>query len=289
MERVHYVQSEESIKALSGPHPLFKVEASLSPYAGCRARCVFCPFGGTPRLGVKTRFLHLLEKKLSQEKKQVHVGLGTTCEPYCREEDTFHLTHNTIELVAKHRLPLQIFTKSERILRDVRLLREYSQQGLCAVSVSLFTLDPVLAGMFEPDAPAPETRLELLKALKKKEVFAGVTLAPIVPYISDDPALIEELFRRVKRTKADYILPSVLAIETPAIKKRVFSVVADQFPRIEHRLKLLYDNDRLPSITYTQRVYDMLKVFSAKYRIPLYLPTHSGADEHAGIRHKLLA
>lgn len=269
-------------------HPLFRVEACLSPYGGCTNGCVLCPFGSAGKLGVKTNFLHLLEARLKSLSEKKHFGLGVACEPYCREEETYNITRNSLELLMACGHPVQIFTRSPRVLRDAGLLKEYSKKGLLAVSVSLFSLDGELVRAFEPGSTPPDERLDCLRELKKQGVFAGIVLAPILPYISDDPDQLEELFKKIKKAGGEYILPAVASIETPAVRQRFNDLLTARYPKILHRMETLYERESLPSITYTQRVGDLLKQLGTKYDIPLYLPTETGTADFAGIRHKLL-
>lgn len=287
-ERISYIQPSTNINILPFPHPIFRVDASLSPYAGCMSNCVFCPFGAAGKTGIKTNFLHQLKEKLSEEKRRLHLGLGSTCEPYCAEEQKFNLTHNTLEIVMEHSQPLQIFTKSDLIMKDIDLLREYSRRGLLAVSISIFSVDDETAGIFEPDILNTNTRLTLLRELRSMDIFAGITLAPIIPYVSDDYNHLDELFRKVKKADAEYILPMVFAMTTPVVRRRLSAVLFEKYPRIQHRIDSLYGSDGLPSINYTQRINDLLKDLSSKHEIPIHLPTQSGVLENVGIRQKLL-
>jgi DNA repair photolyase len=288
MDRVNYLQYSDGISMLFAPHPLFRVNASLTPYAGCQARCVLCPFGSTGTIGIKTDFLHQLEQRLKGEMRRMHMALGSSCEPYCRHETTFNTTRNSLELLIAHEVPVQIFTKSELVLRDINLCKEHSRKGLLAVTISLFTVDTGLSAIFEPDTTMPDDRLAIVRELRKNGVFTGVVLSPILPYLSDSPDQLDEVFRRVKKAGAEYILPSVAVIETPQVRQRLIAVYSEKFPKILHRMESLYEREALPSITYTQRIGDMLSDLSEKYGIPLYLPTESGAADFSGIRHKLL-
>src|SRR3989339_2271505 len=141
MENIGFLKYRESVNYLSVPHPLFKVDASLSPYAGCSMGCVYCPFGFEKKTCVKTDFLFNLGRKLSASIEPIHLGLGTACEPYCGHEKEFNISGNCVELIVERGFPLQVFTKSPLVLRDVNIMKEHSGKGLLAVSVSLMTLD----------------------------------------------------------------------------------------------------------------------------------------------------
>jgi len=92
------------------------------------------------------------------------------------------------------------------VLRDTALLKEHSQKGLLAVSVSLMSPDEKLREIFEPLAAPASERINVIKELTKNDIFCGAVLSPIIPYISDSDEQLEELFERVKRAGGQYIL-----------------------------------------------------------------------------------
>ena len=288
MENVNFVKYNESINFLPIPHPLFKVGASLSPYAGCSMGCVYCPFGFERKIGVKTDFLFNLDRKLSGAVGEIHLGLGTSCEPYCAQEEEFNITRNSVELVAKYGFPLQIFTKSPLVLRDLNILKAHSEKGLLAVSVSLMSLDSGLSDIFEPYAVPPAERLSLIRELAANEIFTGAVLAPVIPYITDSDEQLEEVFDSVKRAGAQYLLPSVLCAGSPASFANLKETVLRHFPNIFHRIDKIYEGSRLPARTYVGRINDMLESLSLKYDLPLNIPTEKDEDLPAGISQELL-
>ena len=288
MESVNYVKYNESVNFLESPHPLFKVGASLSPYAGCSMGCVYCPFGFEKKIGVKTDFLYNLDRKLSGSVCEVHLGLGAACEPYCEREKEFNITRNSVELIAKYGFPLQIFTKSPLILRDIDIFKPYSERGLLAVSISVMSLDDAVNDIFEPAAAPCEERAVLIRELNANEVFAGAVLSPIIPYITDSEGQLDETFDRLKRSGAQYILPSVLSAGSPAAFNNLKEKVLERYPNIYHRIDKLYENSRFPAPTYTARINDLLESLSLKYGIPLSIPTEKDETLPQGIRQELL-
>jgi DNA repair photolyase len=288
MENTGFLRFRESISYLSIPHPLFKVEASLSPYAGCSAGCVYCPFGFERKSGIKTDFIYNLERKLSSCVEPVHLGLGLSCEPYCANEKEFNVTRNSIELIVKHGFPLQVFTRAPLILRDIDIMKQHSENGLLAVSISVMSSDRGLTDIFEPGSIPPEERISLIKELNRGGIFSGAVLAPIIPYINDAPEQLESLFEKVKRAGGQYMLPSVLCSGSPASFDNFKNVLLEHFPNIFHRIDNLYEHAKFPAITYTARINDLLESLSRKYDLPLCLPTEKESCASAGIRQELL-
>jgi len=288
MENVSYVKFSESINFLPDPHPLFKVGASISPYAGCSMGCVYCPFGHEARVGVKTDFLYHLDRKLSGAVGQLHLGLGPSCEPYGPHEKEFNITRNSVEMITSHDFPLQIFTKSPVVLRDMDIFREHSRKGLLAVSVSVMSRNKKLSEIFEPAVSPGGERISVIKELSDNDIFSGAVLAPIIPYISDSREQLEEVFESVKRAGGQYVLPSVFCADSPAAFGSLKEAVLRHFPNIFHRIDKIYENSKLPAVTYTERINDLLEGLSLKYELPLYLPTEKDDSLPSGIRQELL-
>lgn len=291
MDKVYYVQtSHSSVTAVQGGHPLFGVEAALTPYGGCVAGCVYCPFGSANRVGVRTDFLHQLEARLKTDIANTHYGLGCGCEPYSVEEPSYRLSRTAVELVMQHKKPLQIFTKSTGVLADADLLAAYSDEGMLAVSVSIPCLDKDIAARFEPGVVSPQERLALVSHLKRKGIFAGIVLSPVIPYVTDWDDQLEAVFVAAKKAGAEYVLPAVLNLADAAARARFFGLCAAAYPAVTHRLENLYDRDPLPAITYAARMNDTLTALSAKHAVPMRIPLHHTGNpgSAAGIRQEIL-
>jgi DNA repair photolyase len=87
-----------------------------------------------------------------------------------------------------------ITTKSDRVLDDLDLLAQLAQQSLVAVAVSVTSLDPRLSAKLEPRTAAPAKRLAALGKLAAAGVPTHVSIAPIIPAISD--CFLEEIVER---------------------------------------------------------------------------------------------
>ncbi|MFH1369238.1 MAG: radical SAM protein [Elusimicrobiota bacterium] len=275
MSNANYVLARSILTRQKEKHPLFQIDATLNPYFGCAYNCMYCPYVVRSKVSVKTNFLSFLKEKLAIEKKKLHLGIGTSCEPYCEEEKEFRLTRGTVETAVKSGMPVQIFTKSELALEDAGMFAEYSEKGLLAVTISLFTLDRKLAKYFEPGFPVPEDRINLLKKLKKKGVFAGIALAPVMPYISDSKEQIEQIFQAVQKAGGDYILPVALNITNEKIKQKMDEAFLKVFPGSRLGFQTIYGEKKLPDDVYSSWMDQYFRILSGKYDIPAYLPVEN--------------
>ena len=99
-----------------------------------------------------------------------------------------------LEVCLEARHPVTITTKSARVLDDLDLLAEMARHRLVAVGISVTSLDPRLSGLLEPRASAPAKRLAALGRLVEAGVPAHVSIAPVIPCITDE--FIEGILER---------------------------------------------------------------------------------------------
>src|SRR3982751_1292392 len=111
--------------------------------------------------------------------------MGTNTDPYQPIEERWRITRSVVELLVQCRHPFTITTKSDRVLRDLALLKPAADLRLVSVALSVTTLDPKVARTLEPRAAQPRKRLAAMKALNDAGVPCYVAIAPVVPQITD--------------------------------------------------------------------------------------------------------
>jgi DNA repair photolyase len=90
-----------------------------------------------------------------------------------------------LEVLSETSHPFTMVTKSSGIERDLDLVGPMAARGLCAVFVSVTSLDPALARILEPRAAAPHRRLKTIEALARAGVPVGVSVSPMIPFINE--------------------------------------------------------------------------------------------------------
>lgn len=174
-------------------------DRSVNPYRGCEHGCIYCFARPThafhdlspgvdfeSRLFAKPDAAKLLHSALSRPGYEVApIALGTNTDPYQPIEEEWRITRSVLELLIETKHPFTITTKSDRVLRDLDILTAAAKLGIAAVAISVTTLDPTIHRTLEPRAPAPRKRLAAIKALNDAAVPAYVSIAPVVPQITD--------------------------------------------------------------------------------------------------------
>lgn len=198
-------------------------EYSVNPYRGCEHGCVYCYarpthsyLGMSPGLDFETRIVakrniaQLLRAELAQPGHQpsvITIGSATDC--YQPLERQLRLTRGLIEVLGEARHPLALITKSSGVERDLDLLVPLAQARLAAVYVTITTLDASLARVLEPRAAAPQRRLRTIRTLAEAGVPVGVSVAPQIPFITED---MEQVLTAARAAGASTAFYSVIRL-----------------------------------------------------------------------------
>ncbi len=179
--------------------PDIPFDRSINAYRGCEHGCIYCFARPThayhdlsPGLDFETKLFakpdaaRLLRETFAKRNyKPAPIAVGTNTDPYQPIEARYRITRDVLELCLEARHPVTITTKSDRVLRDLDLLAEMARHRLVAVGLSVTSLDPRLSALLEPRAASPAKRLAALGKLVDAGVPAHVSVAPVIPAITD--------------------------------------------------------------------------------------------------------
>jgi DNA repair photolyase len=174
-------------------------DRSINPYRGCEHGCVYCFARPThayhdlsPGLDFESRLFakpdapNLLRRELAARNYVPRpIAFGTNTDPYQPIEEHWQVTRNCLEVLTECRHPFTITTKSDRVVRDLDIIAPMAAKGLAAVVLSITTLDPKTARTLEPRCPRPAKRITAVRILTDAGVPTFVSLAPVVPQITD--------------------------------------------------------------------------------------------------------
>lgn len=205
---------EIKVNTALSPSRLPGIDYALNPYRGCAHACVYCYAPAViywekgkwgELVEAKVNLPRILSKELRFKKKGV-VGLGTVTDPYQPAEKKYEITRRCLELLLMHDFPVCIQTKSSLVLRDIDLLKKFSNID---VGITITALDDRVRGRMEPGASSVQERLRALSELGKNGVDAWVFLGPVMPYITD----VEVLVEAIAEVKLKYVLVDKLRLK----------------------------------------------------------------------------
>ncbi len=180
---MHFVTAKGILSAQNG----------INIYRGCTHGCIYCDSRSRcyqmnhdfEDIEVKQNAPELLEKALRSKRKKCMIGTGAMCDPYMHCEEQLGLTRKCIELIDRYGFGLSIQTKSDRILRDLELLRSINEKSKCVVEMTLTTYDEKQCKILEPNVCTTQRRFEVLQIMHENGIPTVVWLSPILPFIND--------------------------------------------------------------------------------------------------------
>lgn len=228
-------------------------DRSINPYRGCEHGCAYCFARPThayldlspgldfeSKIFAKPNAARLLATELARPGyRPAPLALGINTDAYQPLERKYRITREVLQVLAQHRHPVSIVTKSSLIERDIDLLAPMAQQGLVQVMLSVTSLDRELSRRMEPRAAAPSRRLQTIRALRAAGIPVGVLFAPVIPVLNDSE--MEALLAAVAdagATTAGYVM-----LRLPHELKDLFRQwLAQHYPlKAEHVLNRVRD------------------------------------------------
>lgn len=172
---------------------ILSAENGMNIYRGCTHGCIYCdarsscyqmnhPFED---IEVKINAPELLEKALKSKRKKCMIGTGAMSDPYLHIEENLGLTRKCLEIIDYYGFGLSIQTKSDRILRDLDLLKSIHKKSKCVVQMTMTTYDEELCKIIEPHVCTTKRRAKVLNIMKEEGIPTICWLTPILPYIND--------------------------------------------------------------------------------------------------------
>jgi len=174
-------------------------DRSINAYRGCEHGCIYCFARPThafhdlsPGLDFETKLFakpnaaELLRAELAKPGYRcAPIAMGTNTDPYQPIERDWRITRSILKVLAEVGHPTIITTKSARVVEDIELLARMARDQLVGVTISVTSLDPMIARTLEPRACTPLKRLDTIAKLRDAGVPVSVNVAPVIPAITD--------------------------------------------------------------------------------------------------------
>jgi DNA repair photolyase len=181
-------------------------EWCINQYDGCSHGCKYC-YGmairrkkyedwirATPRENV----IQNLEKDIRKLRENnviiKDIFLGSITDSYQPLEREHKLTRQIIEVLMQNELPFTILTKSDMVLRDIDLFKNYS---LCRIGVTITSLDENFRKDLEPFSVSYTPRIKVLEVLEANKILTYLSCEPIFPVEEANPIEIVNKLRPV--------------------------------------------------------------------------------------------
>ena len=219
------------------------------------------------RVVVKVNAPELVRKKMASPSwAGEHIAMGTNVDCYQRAEGRYQLMPGIIGALRDAANPFSILTKGTLILRDIELLAEAAEVTEVGLNVSAGFVDKDLWRSIEPGTPAPGRRLEACATLNERGLRCGVLMGPVVPFLSDSPAQLDEAVRQIAAAGAGHVMPIVLHLR-PGTREWFFSWLRAQHPGLVEAYLDLYGRGAYAPKAYQNRIAGQVRELAEKHGI----------------------
>ena len=190
---MHYVKAKGILSSQNG----------MNLYRGCTHGCIYCDSRSScyrmdhsfEDIEVKENALELLEDALRRKRKRCMIGTGSMSDPYMQLELSLEYMRRALLIIEKYGCGVALQTKSDRVLRDLEILKRINAKTKAVVQMTLTTADESLCRIIEPNVCPTKERFEALKILRDNGIPTVVWLCPILPYINDTPENIASILQ----------------------------------------------------------------------------------------------
>lgn len=180
---MHFVNAKGILSATNG----------MNIYRGCTHGCIYCDSRSAcyrmthdfEDVEVKQNAPELLENALRHKRKKCMISTGAMCDPYMHCEDKLGLMRKCLEIIDRYGFGAAVQTKSDRIVRDLDILKSINTKSKCVVEMTLTTYDEALCRILEPNVCTTRRRYETLKIMQANGIPTVVWFSPVLPFIND--------------------------------------------------------------------------------------------------------
>jgi DNA repair photolyase len=270
----------------------FLDDYTLNLYSSCSYNCLYCYIRGSKygsnletSLSIKANAIPVLDRQLAARARKGQHGfivLSSATDPYLNIEKQLGLTRQALETILRHRFPVHMLTKSTLIERDFDLLHEIDARAILPealqgrglggtiVSFSFSNLDDEVGAIFEPGAPLPTERLQTMRHAVAAGFLTGVSLMPLLPFISDTTAHLDHMFGSFRDCGAHYVLPATLTLfgDGKADSKTLtMNAIRKYYPHLEDRYNRYFAGSNQMPEYYREAFYKKMGELSAAFGI----------------------
>lgn len=253
---------------------------TINPIRGCQHACVYCFARPTHRyleldsgtdfdsqLVVKVNVADVLARELARPSwEHSPVALGTNTDPYQRAEGRYRLMPGIIAALAHSRTPFSILTKGTLLRRDLPLLAEASRQTTVDLAMSIAVYDDELQHSIEPGTPTATARLATVTAVRDAGMNCSVFLMPILPYLTDSRAQLDEALRLVSASGATSVLYSSMYLK-PGTKEWFMQWLEREHPHLVETYRDFYRGGAYAPVEYRRWLADRIRPLITAHRL----------------------
>ncbi len=273
---IEYVEAKKIIQTTNQKNKdfWFSYDYNMNIYRGCSHGCIYCDSRSDcygikdfDKVTVKKDSISLIDKELKGKRKTGVVGTGAMSDPYNHLEKSTHLTRDSIELINKYGFGLGITTKSDLVTRDIDLLKKVKEHSPLIVKLSVSTSDDDLCKIIEPYASPTSKRFKAIENLASSNIYAGVLMMPILPFIEDNEKNITEILNMSLHSGARFVFPGLALSLRDTQRDIYFENLDKHFVGLKEQYIKTYRNSYWCNAQNHDKLNDIVSNFCEKHNL----------------------
>lgn len=207
-----YISVKKIISNYEEDQEWFGFNYKMNIYRGCCHGCIYCDSRSNcyqvvdfDTVKAKENSLEIIESDLKSKRKKGVIDTGSMSDPYNPFEKKYCLTRNALEEINKMGFGVSIATKSSLVTRDIDILKKIKKHSPVLVKITITTFDDELCKKIEPNVCSSTERFKALKELNDNDIYSGILLTPILPFINDTEENIISIVRKASECKVKFI------------------------------------------------------------------------------------
>ncbi len=236
---MHFVNAKSILSAKNG----------MNLYRGCSHGCIYCDSRSTcyhmehdfEDIEIKANAIELLEHALKRKRAKCMLGTGSMTDPYIPLESKIGNVRKALALADQYGFGFTLITKSDRVLRDLDLLKSINDKTKCVVQMTLTTYDENLCRKIEPNVSTTKERVEALKRLHEAGIPTVVWLCPVLPFINDTEENIRGILKYCTEAKVYGVICFGMGMTLREGNREYFYSRLDRlFPHMKEKYMRIY-------------------------------------------------
>ncbi len=190
----------------------FGIDYNMNLYQGCPHGCIYCDsrsdcyhIKNFDKVRSKQNAIEILNRELKSKRKKGVIGIGAMSDTYSVFEEQYQITRQALKLISDYHFGVSIETKSDLITRDIDLFQKINSNADVILKFTITTADDELSKKIEPRASRSSERLKAMKHLANAELYVGILLTPILPFITDSEENMREVIRLSAQNGAKFV------------------------------------------------------------------------------------
>ncbi|MDO4301421.1 MAG: radical SAM protein [Clostridia bacterium] len=212
---MEYIKAKTIVTNKKNGSQWFGADYNMNIYKGCSHGCIYCDSRsscyGIENFDIvkpKENALEIIRNDLRRKVKKGVIGMGAMSDPYNPLEKELLLTRHALELIYAYDFGVTVATKSTLLERDIDMLNLIKEQAPVLCKITITASDDNLSKKIEPNVSVSSERFELIRKLSENDIFSGILLMPVLPFIEDNEENIISIVNKAHEVGARFIYPA---------------------------------------------------------------------------------